>query len=149
MVHQRGIVPLCKGLGVIHQSLSGTTETLCSGVLQRLDYESPECQALILVPTSDLAQETEEVIKALGQFLGVTAYNCTGGTSAHADQQTLSSRVQVIVGIPDCILDMMQRHALCPDNIRMLFLDEADELLTGGFKDQVSFTYLPLPGLLW
>lgn len=140
MVHQRGIVPLCKGLGVIHQSLSGTTETLCCGVLQRLDYGSAECQALILVPTPELAQETEEVIKALGQFLGVTAYTCTGGTSAHENQQTLSSRVQVVVGTPDCILDTLQRHALSsPDHIRMLFLDEADELLTGGSKDQVSF----------
>lgn len=138
-VHQRGIVPLCKGSDVLHRSLSGTTETICSGVLQRLDYGSAECQALILVPTPGLAQETLKVLEALGQFLGVTAQTCTGGTSAHADQQALVSGAQVLVGTPDCILDMLQKHALCPDHVRMLFLDEADELLTGGSKDQVSF----------
>lgn len=138
-VHQRGIVPLCKGSDVLHRSLSGTTETICSGVLQRLDYGSAECQALILVPTPGLAQETLKVLEALGQFLGVTAQTCTGGTSAHADQQALLSGAQVLVGTPDCILDMLQKHALCPDHVRMLFLDEADELLTGGSKDQVSF----------
>jgi translation initiation factor 4A len=147
-VHQRGIVPLCKGFGVVHRSLTGTTEIICSGVLQQLDYGSAECQALILVPTPYLAQVTEKVLGALGQFLGVTAQTCTGGTIAPADQQTLSSRVQVVVGTPDCILDMLQRQALSPDHIRMLFLDEADELLTGGSKDQVSFVTC-LPALLW
>jgi translation initiation factor 4A len=51
----------------------------------------------------------------------------------------MSRRVQVLVGTPDCILDVLQRHALSPDHIRLLFLDEADELLTGGSKDKVSF----------
>jgi translation initiation factor 4A len=88
--------------------------------------------------------ETEKVIDALGQFLGVKPYTCTGGTSFRVDQQTLSSRVQVVIGTPGRILDLLSRDALCKDHIRMLVLDEADELLTGGFKDQVSynsFTY--------
>ncbi|WVZ77289.1 hypothetical protein U9M48_025173 [Paspalum notatum var. saurae] len=144
-VHQRGIVPLCKGLSVIHQSLSGTTVTLCSGVLQRLDCGSAECQALILVPTPNLEQRTKKVIQALGQFLGVKAQTCTEGTIVHADQQTLSSKDQVVVSTPGCILDMLQRHALCPDHIRMIVLDEADELLTGGPKDQICNIIQHLP----
>ena len=142
MVHQRGIVPLCKGLSVVHQSLFGTTVTLCCGVLHQLDYASEECQALILVSTYNSAQETKKVIEALGRFLGVKAHACTGGTSARKDRQILSSTVQVLIGTPGCILGMLQRHSLLrPDHIRMLVLDEADELLRGGSKDQVSFCY--------
>ncbi|RLM80725.1 hypothetical protein C2845_PM12G07010 [Panicum miliaceum] len=137
MVHRRGIVPLCKGLSVVHQSLFGTTVILCCGVLHQLDYASEECQVLILVPTYNLAQETKKVIEALGRFLGVKAHACTGGTSAHTDRQTLSSRVHVLIGTPGCILGMLQRHSLRPDHIRMLVLDEADELLRGGSKDQI------------
>ncbi|KAL6630102.1 hypothetical protein ACP70R_029867 [Stipagrostis hirtigluma subsp. patula] len=135
-VHQRGIVPFCKALDVIQQALFGTTVTLSCGVLQRLDYESTECQALVLVPTCDLAQETKKVIEALGQFLGVKADACIGGKGARVDQQILLSRVQVVVGTPDHILDMLQKQTPCRGHIRMLVLDEADELLTGGFKDK-------------
>jgi hypothetical protein len=70
-VQQRGIVSLGMGLDVIQQSLSGTTLTICFGVLQRLDYGSAECQALVLVPTRDIAQETEKVIQSLGQCLAL------------------------------------------------------------------------------
>lgn len=139
-VHQRGIVPLCKGLDVIQHSLSGTTVTLACGVLQRLDYRSTECQALVLVPTRDMAQETEKVIEALGQWLGVKGHACFGGTSIHEDQQILSNSTQVIVATPGRALDMLRRRALCPDNIRIFVLDEADEILAGGLKDQVGFT---------
>ena len=79
--------------------------------------------------------ETEKVIEVLGQFHGVKAYTSTGGTSFRVNQQTLSSRVQVVIGTPGRILDLLARDALCKDHIRMLVLDEAYELLTGGFKD--------------
>ncbi|XP_052143863.1 ATP-dependent RNA helicase DRS1-like [Oryza glaberrima] len=135
-VHQRGIVPLCNGLDIIQQSLFGTTVTLCCGILQRLDYASTECQALVLVPTRDLAHETKNVIGVLGQFLSAKAHAFCGGTSAHEDQQILSTGVQVAVGTPYHVLGMLQGRALCPDHIRMFVLDEADEVLRG-FKDQI------------
>ncbi|XP_044414929.1 eukaryotic initiation factor 4A-like [Triticum aestivum] len=136
-IHRRGIVPFCKGLDVIQQSLSGTTVTLACGVLQRLDYGSTECQALVLVPTRDLAQETEKVIGALGQWLGVKAHACLGGTSIREEKQISSSSNQVIVATPGRALNMLTRRALCPDNIRMFVLDEADEILAGGLKNQI------------
>ncbi|KAL6888923.1 hypothetical protein ACP4OV_009949 [Aristida adscensionis] len=63
--HQKGIVPFGNGLDVIYQALSTTIVTLCCGILQRLDYESKECQALVLVPTRDLVQKVKKVIEAL------------------------------------------------------------------------------------
>ncbi|RWW03517.1 hypothetical protein BHE74_00036035 [Ensete ventricosum] len=139
-IQQRGIVPFCKGLDVIQQAQSGTgkTATFCSGVLQQLDYGLVKCQALVLGPTRELAQQIEKVMRALGDYLGVKVHACVGGTSVRDDQRILSSGVHVVVGTPGRVFDMLRRQSLQPDYIKMFVLDEADEMLSRGFKDQVS-----------
>lgn len=139
-IQQRGIVPFCKGLDVIQQAQSGTgkTATFCSGVLQQLDYGLVKCQALVLGPTRELAQQIEKVMRALGDYLGVKVHACVGGTSVREDQRILSSGVHVVVGTPGRVFDMLRRQSLQPDYIKMFVLDEADEMLSRGFKDQVS-----------
>ncbi|GER32562.1 eukaryotic initiation factor 4A [Striga asiatica] len=138
-IQQRGIVPFCKGLDVIQQAQSGTgkTATFCSGILQQLDYNVVECQALVLAPTRELAQQIEKVMRALGDYLGVKVHACVGGTSVREDQRILSSGVHVVVGTPGRVFDMLRRQSLRPDYIKMFVLDEADEMLSRGFKDQV------------
>ena len=138
-IQQRGIVPFCKGLDVIQQAQSGTgkTATFCSGILQQLDYGLVECQALVLAPTRELAQQIEKVMRALGDYLGVKVHACVGGTSVREDQRILSSGVHVVVGTPGRVFDMLRRQSLRPDYIKMFVLDEADEMLSRGFKDQV------------
>lgn len=140
-IQQRGIVPFCKGLDVIQQAQSGTgkTATFCSGVLQQLDYDLTECQGLVLAPTRELAQQIEKVMRALGDYLGVKVHACVGGTSVREDQRILSSGVHVVVGTPGRVFDMLRRQSLRPDYIKMFVLDEADEMLSRGFKDQVYF----------
>ncbi|KAJ1439872.1 RNA helicase, DEAD-box type, Q motif [Sesbania bispinosa] len=137
-IQQRGIVPFCKGLDVIQQAQSGTgkTATFCSGILQQLDYTLTECQALVLAPTRELAQQIEKVMRALGDYLGVKVHACVGGTSVREDQRILSSGVHVVVGTPGRVFDMLRRQSLRPDYIKMFVLDEADEMLSRGFKDQ-------------
>jgi translation initiation factor 4A len=152
-IQQRGIVPFCKGLDVIQQAQSGTgkTATFCSGILQQLDYGLVECQALVLAPTRELAQQIEKVMRALGDYLGVKVHACVGGTSVREDQRILASGVHVVVGTPGRVFDMLRRQSLRPDNIKMFVLDEADEMLSRGFKDQVYFSLLvmlQLPVLL-
>ncbi|KAH7574399.1 hypothetical protein JRO89_XS03G0291600 [Xanthoceras sorbifolium] len=117
-IQQRGIVPFCKGLDVIQQAQSGTgkTATFCSGILQQLNYEVVQCQALVLAPTRELAQQIEKVMRALGDYLGVKVHACVGGTSS-----------------------------LRSDYIRMFVLDEADEMLSRGFKDQIYDIFQHLP----
>lgn len=139
-IQQRGIVPFCKGLDVIQQAQSGTgkTATFCSGILQQLDYAVVECQALVLAPTRELAQQIEKVMRALGDYLGVKVHACVGGTSVREDQRILASGVHVVVGTPGRVFDMLRRQSLRPDYIKMFVLDEADEMLSRGFKDQVS-----------
>lgn len=72
-IQQKGIVPFGKGLDVIQQAQSGTgkTATFCAGILQNLDYNLNECQALVLAPTRELAQQIEKVMRALGDYLQV------------------------------------------------------------------------------
>ncbi|KAE7998517.1 hypothetical protein FH972_003056 [Carpinus fangiana] len=146
-IQQRGIVPFCKGLDVIQQAQSGTgkTATFCSGILQQLDYNLMECQALVLAPTRELAQQIEKVMRALGDYLGVRVHACVGGTSVREDQRILSSGVHVVVGTPGRVFDMLRRQSLRPDCIRMFVLDEADEMLSRGFKDQIYDIFQLLP----
>jgi translation initiation factor 4A len=147
-IQQRGIVPFCKGLDVIQQAQSGTgkTATFCSGILQQLDYSLVECQSLVLAPTRELAQQIEKVMRALGDYLGVKVHACVGGTSVREDQRILASGVHVVVGTPGRVFDMLRRQSLHPDHIKMFVLDEADEMLSRGFKDQVHplFCYIVL-----
>nr|XP_027190138.1 eukaryotic initiation factor 4A-13-like [Cicer arietinum] len=90
-IQQRGIFPFCKGLDVIQQAQSeiGKTTTFCYGILQQLDYRLVQCHALVLTPTRELAQQIEEVMRALGDFLGVKVHTFVGGTSVREDQRIL------------------------------------------------------------
>ena len=97
-----------------------------------------DCQALVLAPTRELAQQIEKVMRALGDYLGVKVHACVGGTSVREDQRILGSGVHVVVGTPGRVFDMLRRQSLRPDNIKMFVLDEADEMLSRGFKDQVN-----------
>ncbi|XP_028074213.1 eukaryotic initiation factor 4A-15-like isoform X5 [Camellia sinensis] len=146
-IQQRGIVPFIKGLDVIQQAQSGTgkTATFCSGILQQLDYGLVECQALVLAPTRVLAQQIEKVMQALGEFLGVKVHACVGGTSVREDKRILLSGVHVVVGTVGRVFDMLKRQSLRPDYIKMFVLDDADELLSRGFKDQIYDIFHPLP----
>ncbi|TQD85502.1 hypothetical protein C1H46_028969 [Malus baccata] len=116
---------------------TGKTETFCSGILQQLDYGLLDCQALVLAPTRELAQQIEKVMRALGDYLGVKVHACVRGTSVREDQRILSSGVHVVVGTPGRVFDMLRRQSLRPDYIKMFVLDESDEKLSRGFKDQV------------
>ncbi|GMH14225.1 hypothetical protein Nepgr_016066 [Nepenthes gracilis] len=101
-IQQRGIVPFCNGFDVIQQAQSGTgkTATFCSGILQQLNYNLVQCQALVLAPTRELAQQIEKVMRALGDYLEVKVHACVGGTSVREDQRILQSGVHVVVSTP-------------------------------------------------
>ncbi|KAG2250937.1 hypothetical protein Bca52824_081073 [Brassica carinata] len=146
-IQQRGIVPFCNGLDVIQQAQSGTgkTATFCSGVLQQLEITLVQCQALVLAPTRELAQQIEKVMRALGDYLGVKVHTCVGGTSVVEDQRILQAGVHVVVGTPGRVFDMLRRQSLRSDCIKMFVLDEADEMLSRGFKDQIYDIFQLLP----
>lgn len=146
-IQQRAIAPCIKGHDVIAQAQSGTgkTATFSIAVLQNIDTTIPACQALILAPTRELAQQIQKVVIALGDHLKVKCHACVGGTSVGTDVDTLREGVQVVVGTPGRVYDMIQRQALKPERIKMFVLDEADEMLSRGFKDQIYDVFRLLP----
>jgi translation initiation factor 4A len=146
-IQQRAIMPLVKKHDIIAQAQSGTgkTATFTIGILQQLDFTNPDCQALILAPTRELAQQIQKVVMALGDYLNVRCHSCIGGTRVRDDIAKLQNGVHVVVGTPGRVYDMLCRHVLKPDYIKVFILDEADEMLSRGFKDQIHdiFTHLP------
>ncbi|KAG6857607.1 hypothetical protein H0H87_010175 [Tephrocybe sp. NHM501043] len=147
-IQQRAIVPVVQGHDVIAQAQSGTgkTATFSVSILQRLDANIKGTQALILAPTRELALQIHKVVVALGDYMNITSLACVGGTNVREDMAKLQEGVQVVVGTPGRAFDMIKRQALKTDNIKIMCLDEADEMLSQGFKDQIYEVFQLLPG---
>jgi translation initiation factor 4A len=146
-IQQRAIVPCIQGHDVIAQAQSGTgkTATFSISVLQSIDTSRRECQALVLAPTRELANQIQKVMLALGDYMGAEVMACIGGTSVQEDVRKIEQGVHVIVGTPGRVFDVITRRALNPDTIKMFVLDEADEMLSLGFKDQIYDIFRLLP----
>jgi translation initiation factor 4A len=139
VIQQRAIVPIIKCHDVLAQAQSGTgkTGTFCIGALTRIDPTLAQPQVLVLVPTRELAQQIETVARGLGNYLKIKVYSATGGTPLRDDSAALKAGAQFIVGTPGRIWDLMRREYLRRDNIKLLVLDEADQMLEDRFQEQV------------
>lgn len=104
-----------------------------------------ETQALVLSPTRELATQIQAVVLALGDYMSVQCHACIGGTSIGEDIKKLDYGQHVVSGTPGRVADMIRRRHLRTRNIKMLVLDEADELLNQGFKEQIYDVYRYLP----
>jgi translation initiation factor 4A len=147
-IQAKAIVPLSKGRDLVAQAQSGTGKTATFGiaVLQQLDFSEPSTvQGLIVAPTRELATQIQKVISSLGTYLNAKVYACIGGTSVREDMEVLSRGIHIIVGTPGRILDLLQRRAFDTSKIKLLILDEADEMLSRGFKDQIYDIFQLLP----
>jgi translation initiation factor 4A len=99
----------------------------------------------VLAPTRELAQQIVKVISSLGDFMDVKIHACVGGTAIREDVKTLQDGVHVVVGTPGRVFDMIQRRALNVEHVKLFVLDEADEMLSRGFKEQIYdiFKFMP------
>jgi len=149
-IQQRGIMPILAGHDTIAQAQSGTGKTGAFSIaaLQIIDHKSPNTQVLMLAPTRELAQQTQNFVRALGDFLGVTSHACVGGTLVRDDLRILRDGVQVVVGTPGRVTHMIQSDALDPRTVKLFILDEADEMLSRGFKDQIYAIFQDLPSTI-
>ena len=148
-IQRKAILPLFDKKDVIAQAQSGTGKTGCFaiGALHRVDDTLNKTQILILSPTRELSMQIKEVIDSIGsQCLNIKTKLLIGGTSTEYDMNRLhKSPPHIAVGCPGRIYDMIRRKKLVLDDLQMIVLDEADEMLSSGFKDQVYdiFQYLP------
>jgi ATP-dependent RNA helicase DeaD len=125
---------------VVGQALTGTGKTAAFGIplVQQASGAENTVQALVLVPTRELAQQVRDELMRLARFrrLGVVA--CYGGQAISTQINALDTRAQVIVGTPGRVLDHLYRRTLRLENLRTLVLDEADEMLDIGFLPDIE-----------
>jgi len=140
-IQQKSIIPLMTTNDVIAQAQSGTGKTgaFVIGSLTKVDKNNTNPQVLILSPTRELSIQNYNVTKSISQFMkNVNVHLLIGGTSVNEDKQKLMNEPsQVVVGTPGRVYDLIQRGVLNTEDIKTLVLDEADEMLSKGFKEQV------------
>ena len=147
-IQQRAIMPLAMGHDLIAQAQSGTgkTATFAIGSLQRQDMSKPiKLQTLILAPTRELAQQIQRVVVALGDYMGSICHVCIGGTKVADDTNEIQQGVHTVVGTPGRVFDLLNRGIFPSEDIKTFILDEADEMLSRGFKDQIYDIFRHLP----
>lgn len=138
-IQTKAIVPITAGHDILAQARSGTgkTATFCIGAMTRIDTTMRKTQILVMVHTRELAQQIRAVASGLGEFMGLKVYAATGGTPIREDLKALEAGAHMVIGTPGRIYDLMNRRALTRENIRVLILDEADQMLEDKFKAQV------------
>ena len=141
IIQQKSILSLFDKKDMIAQAQSGTGKTgaFSVGVLQNIDTSVKKVQAIILAPTRELAKQIHDVVSGLGVFMKTFKIQLlVGGTSTDQDVSTLKNETpHVIVGCPGRVHDMIRRNHIRGSDVKMIVLDEADEMLSSGFKEQV------------
>ena len=140
-IQKIAILPIMEKRDVIAQAPSGMGKTgaFTIGTLHRLDLKSRTTQALIMAPTHELVRQISSVITSLsGQMDGIVIKTLVGGTSVSEDANDLRSNVpHVIIGSVGRVCDMIRRKHIRTRDIKMFVLDEADEMLSGGFLENI------------
>lgn len=138
-IQQKAIMPFLKGNDIIAQAQSGTgkTATFAISLLQSIDKNLSETQAVVVSHTRELSTQIMNVFTNLSKYMEVSLSLVTGGTSVNKMMEELGRNPQIIVGTPGRILDMMNKKALNYSTVRYLAIDEADEMLSSGFVNQI------------
>jgi translation initiation factor 4A len=139
-IQKKGIMPILSGKDVVAQAQSGTGKTGAFSIssLQLIDETLNEVQGIILAPTRELAIQIHRVISNIGTFMeNLKCKLFIGGVSIDSDIKELEQKPQIVVGTTGRVHDLMRRRKLSTKNIKLLVIDEADEMLSTGFKEQI------------
>jgi superfamily II DNA/RNA helicase len=148
-IQKKAIIPMISGKDILAQSQSGSGKTgaFTISTLQLIDVTKHYTQALILVPTHELANQVTNVVKDIGRFMtGLHVKTLIGGTSIQEDSNEIrESCPHVVIGCAGRIYDMFRRRYLSGRDIKMMVLDEADEMLSQGFQQKIHqiFQFMP------
>jgi len=147
-IQAQGIPAVMQGSDVIGQAQTGTGKTAAFGIplLERIDITNNAVQALILCPTRELAVQVSEEIGRLAKYQkGLRIEAIYGGDSIDRQIRSLKRGVHVVVGTPGRVMDHMERRTLKFDEVRMMVLDEADEMLDMGFREDIESILADMP----
>jgi ATP-dependent RNA helicase DeaD len=139
-IQEEAIPGLLEGRDIIGQAQTGTGKTAAFGLplLQYVDMDDHEVQALVLTPTRELCIQVTQALRAYGEKKGVKVVAVFGGAPIRTQQAQLKEGAQVVVGTVGRVMDLMSRHSLMLTSARFVVLDEADEMLDLGFLEDVE-----------
>ena len=148
-IQKKSILPIMEGRDLIAQAQSGTGKTgaFVIGALSHIDVSQPQTKIILLAPTHELVNQIHSVVLNLSTFMsGLVTKTLLGGTSVLDEiQQMKANPPHLVVGCTGRVLDMAKRGALNTRFIKLCILDEADEMLSIGFKDQIYNIFQTLP----
>lgn len=147
-IQQQAIPALLEGRDVLGQAQTGTGKTAAFGIpmIQRIDPEVEGVQCIILCPTRELAIQAAEELRKFAKFMhGIKILPIYGGQDISKQIRSLKGNVSIIVGTPGRVMDHMRRHTLRLENIRAIVLDEADEMLNMGFREDIETILKEIP----
>lgn len=140
-IQRKAILPMLDKKDIIAQAQSGTGKTAAFtiGALSQIDLSSNTSQVLILSPTHELTRQIATVINGIGSMMsGLRVKILVGGSSIDKDAESLKIDIpHIIVGCPGRVHDMMRRNYIDGHSFKLFIMDEADEMLSSGFKEQV------------
>lgn len=145
---QEQAIPLAlESKDLIGQAQTGTGKTAAFGLplIERIDTESPDVQALIIAPTRELAVQVAEELNRLAKYAGVQTLPIYGGQDIERQIRSLKKRPQIIAGTPGRLMDHMRRRTLKLERVTTVVLDEADEMLNMGFLEDIETILQALP----
>jgi superfamily II DNA/RNA helicase len=146
-IQQKAIMPIIKGNDVIAQAQSGTgkTATFTISILQKIDETRQQIQSIILTHTRELAFQVKNVVDGISGFLKISSTLCIGGTHVKENISELLENPHIVIGTPGRILDMISKKVLNTKYLKLLIVDEADEMLSKIFLNQIYdiFRFLP------
>jgi ATP-dependent RNA helicase DeaD len=147
-IQAAGIPVLLQGRDVIGQAQTGTGKTAAFSIpaIERVDTDSREVQCLVLCPTRELAVQVSGEIQKLGKYKrGLAVVPIYGGSSYDRQFRALERGVQIVIGTPGRVMDHIERGTLKLEHCKMIILDEADEMLDMGFRDDIETVLKKMP----
>jgi ATP-dependent RNA helicase DeaD len=146
-IQEQTIPALLSGRDIIGQAQTGTGKTAAFGLplLEYIDTDLGEVQALVVTPTRELCIQVTQALRAYGARKGVNVVACFGGAPIRSQMAQLKEGAQVVVGTPGRLMDLISRHVLFLTDARYVVLDEADEMLDLGFIEDIEFILARAP----
>ena len=147
-IQEQAIPVLLEGKDIIGQAQTGTGKTAAFAIpmIQRIDVNVRKPQGIILCPTRELAMQAAEEIRKLTKYMhGIKVLPVYGGQDISRQIRALSQGVQIIVGTPGRVMDHLRRHTIKTAQVKMIVLDEADEMLNMGFREDMETILKEMP----
>ena len=146
---QKAAIPvMLEGKDIIGQAQTGTGKTAAFGIplLQQVDPANKHLQAVVLCPTRELAMQAADDIRDFAKYMfDIKVLAVYGGQDISRQIKALSAGVQIVVGTPGRVMDHMRRHTMKMKDVKVLVLDEADEMLDMGFRDDIETILQGMP----